>query len=320
MKLKWARAYRPWLCMCLFFGLSLCVYAAQPVVVVLDPGHGGKDVGAVGVGKVYENVVTLSVAKRLAGLFNLTPGFQVRLTRTGNYYVNLWNRMQIARRAKANLFISIHADAFTNARARGASVFILSQKGASTAAARWLSRRDNRSDFATGVSISDQSRHVASTLIDMTQTKVMQASHALAKDLLGQLGKVTRLHGNYVERAPFMVLKSPDIPSVLVEIGFLTNPGEANRLRTSSFRDTLARALYLGIIQYVSKHAPYGSYVAIKGMPKYLTYVVKKGDTLSKIARYFCMPWRQLKQVENLKSTRLKIGQSIHVPIKRLGV
>lgn len=292
-------------------------FAADPVTVVLDPGHGGKDSGAIGIGRIYEKRITLSVAKKIAGLLDMTPGLSARLTRTGDQYVSLWNRMQIARRAKANLFISIHADAFRNAKAHGASVFILSQKGASTAAAKWLAQRDNRSDFATGISLSDRSHHVASALIDITQSRVMQASHALAELLLKQLARVTKMHGNYVEKAPFMVLKSPDIPSVLVELGFLTNHAEARKLRIWSFQNKLARALYAGIVQYVSRHAPYQSRIAVQGAPKYLYYRVQSGETLSKIAVKFCLRWQQLKQLAGLKSTRLKIGQIIKVPIQR---
>lgn len=298
---------------------SASLYASQ-FVIVIDPGHGGKDTGAIAKNGVYEKTVTLAVAKKLGFLLSMTPGVQPYLTRTTDHYVGLWQRTQLARKADAGLFISLHADAFSRTAARGASVFVVSDKGASTSAAKWLAQRENRSDFANGIAINDKSDHVASVLIDVVQGQTQKASHYLALAMLQELEKVAKLHGGEVERAPFLVLKSPDIPSVLIEMGFLTNPTEAKLLKQNRYQAKMAKAIYWGILIYLKRYAPQDNDLAKYGLPKTLYYRVRKGDTVSGIAHELGWSWQQFKAITGLKSTHLYIGQKIAIPVAKLVV
>lgn len=230
--------------------------AQRLVIVALDAGHGGEDPGAVGPSGLYEKNVVLSVAQKLRARINATPGMRAMLTRESDYFVPLHERVNKARRVQADLFISIHADAFTNPQARGASVFALSERGASSASARWLAKKENAADLVGGMNIKAKDAAVMRTLLDMSTTAQIQDSLKLGSAVLGHLGKVGRLHKPHVEQAGFAVLKAPDIPSILVETGFITNPEEETKLKDEDYQNELADALMAGILRYFEKNPP----------------------------------------------------------------
>ncbi len=231
-------------------------HVTPPLIVMIDPGHGGKDTGAIGDSGTREKDVVLNIAKQLAELVNKDPHMKAVLTRSGDYYVTLHNRLVYARQNKADVYISIHADSYFNKSASGASVFALSKNGATSIAARWLARRDNYSELQ-GVELSelnDQSPQLRSVLIDLAQTATVTNSMRLGTSLLDALDDVAMLHYARVEQAPFMVLKSPDIPSILVETGFLSNPKEEVRLHDKAYQRKVAVALFNGIQRYQKKY------------------------------------------------------------------
>jgi N-acetylmuramoyl-L-alanine amidase len=232
----------------------------RPFIVVVDAGHGGKDTGAIGFYKTREKDVVLAIATQLAELINQQPNMRAVMTRKGDYFVTLGNRLVLARKGEADLFIAIHADSYFNNRASGASVFALSSHGATTVAARWLSDSDNHSELG-GVelnNLSDKSYILRSVLIDLAQTATIRDSLRFGNSVLDVLDGITKLHSPRVEQAPFMVLKSPDIPSILVETGFISNGTEELRLRDRSYQRKVALALFNGIRLYQQKYAPVG--------------------------------------------------------------
>lgn len=229
----------------------------RTLVVVIDAGHGGKDPGAHGQHGTKEKDVVLRIAKRLADDINRLPHLRAVLTRNGDYYIPLRERLRIARKQNADLFIAIHADAYFNKHATGASVYALSQHGATSEAARWLAQRDNYSELGTIElgALKDRSLMLRSVMIDLAQTTTIQDSIKLGNKMLDTLDRLSTLHHTHVEQAPFMVLKSPDIPSVLVETGFITNPHEEKRLATATYQSQVAEALLAAIKQYVKQDA-----------------------------------------------------------------
>ncbi|MDG3064588.1 N-acetylmuramoyl-L-alanine amidase [Thauera mechernichensis] len=224
--------------------------------VVLDPGHGGEDPGAIGRGGSYEKNVTLSIARRLKRKIDAEPGMRAVLTRDGDYFVPLHQRVARARRVRADLFVSIHADAFVRPEANGSSVYVLSERGASSSAARWLAQKENDADLVGGVNLARQDGHIARTLLDLSQTATINDSFKLGRAMLGELGTVNRLHKPEVEQAGFAVLRAPDIPSVLVETAFISNPQEERRLNDEAYQEKMANALMRGIKRYFQEHAP----------------------------------------------------------------
>lgn len=230
------------------------------IIVALDPGHGGEDPGAVGPNGTREKEVVLQIAHRLRDRINASNvnGNPMRayLTRDADFFVPLHVRVQKARRVQADLFVSIHADAFVEQRARGASVFALSQGGASSAAARWLADKENKADLIGGVNVKAQDAHVMRAMLDMSTTAQINDSLRLGSALLGEIGNVGRLHKRNVEQAGFAVLKAPDIPSVLVETAFISNPEEEAKLRSDEYQEQLADALMRGIQRYFAKNPP----------------------------------------------------------------
>ncbi|XDF36739.1 N-acetylmuramoyl-L-alanine amidase [Paracidovorax avenae] len=230
------------------------------IIVALDPGHGGEDPGATGPGGTREKDVVLKVAFLLRDRINATTvgGNPMRafMTRDADFFVPLGVRVEKARRVQADLFVSIHADAFTTPAARGASVFALSQSGASSTAARWLANKENQSDLVGGLNVRSQDRHVQSALLDMSTTAQINDSLKLGSVLLGEIGSMAKLHKPRVEQAGFAVLKAPDIPSVLVETAFISNPEEEAKLRTAAYQQQLADALMRGITRYFAKNPP----------------------------------------------------------------
>jgi N-acetylmuramoyl-L-alanine amidase len=230
--------------------------AQRLVVVALDAGHGGEDPGAIGPSGLYEKDVVLKVAQKLRALINAQPGMRAMLTRESDYFVPLHERVIKARRVKADLFVSIHADAFMDPEARGASVFALSETGASSAAARWMAQKENSSDQVGGVNVKNKDATVMRTLLDMSTTAQIKDSLKLANAVLGHLGKIGKLHRGKVEQAGFAVLKAPDIPSILVETGFISNPQEESKLQDEDYQSELADALLQGIQRYFAKNPP----------------------------------------------------------------
>lgn len=229
-------------------------FSTREFIVAIDPGHGGDDTGAVGKEhQLKEKDVVLLVSKNLQAMINAQSGMRAFLIRSGDYYVGLRKRMELAREQGADLFISVHADSFKDSRATGASVYVLSEKGASNEASRWLAERENRSDLVGGVRLENKGDLLASVLIDLSQTASQSASHELAHHLVNSLGKVTDLHHKTVQRAGFMVLKSPDIPSVLVELGFISNRKGEENLSSKAHQQALATALLAGVQAYVAK-------------------------------------------------------------------
>lgn len=278
--------------------------AKTKFIVAIDAGHGGEDPGAIGKRGTREKHITLAVAKELKRIVDSDPDMQGVLIRKGDYYVGLRRRTAIARSEQADLFVSIHADAFPQRSVRGSSLYTLSGRGASSETARWLSDRENAADLVGGVSLKDKDQVLAQVLLDLSMTKAISDSRELGKDILSQLGRIGKLHSRRVEYAGFAVLKSPDIPSVLVETAFLSNPQEENLLRTESHRRKIANAIYQGVRTYYQRRTP-GA--------KPVTYVVQRGDTLSGIAQRFRITVSSLKRTNNLKSDVVRIGQTLRL-------
>jgi N-acetylmuramoyl-L-alanine amidase len=226
------------------------------ITVAIDAGHGGEDPGARGRSGTQEKDVTLAIARKLKERIDREPNMRAVLTRDGDYYIPLHVRVQKARRVNADLFVSIHADAFVKPHARGSSVFALSERGASSAAARWLARRENEADLIGGVNLDVKDLQLKQTLLDLSQTATINDSLKLGKAVLSELGEINTLHKSSVEQAGFAVLKAPDIPSILVETAFISNPQEEGKLRSDSYQTKLAEALVQGMKRYFSKNPP----------------------------------------------------------------
>jgi len=291
----------------------------RDIVIAIDAGHGGEDPGAIGHGGVHEKKVVLAIAKKLEKLLKKEKGFKPYLVRKGDYYVGLRDRTKHARNANADLFISIHADAFSSPKASGGSVFALSQKGATSEAARWLADKENASDLIGGVgglSLDDKEDLLAGVLLDLSMTASLSISLELGNMVLGSMGKIGRLHKRRVEQAGFAVLKSPDIPSVLVETGFLSNPGEARKLKGANYQNKMAKAIFKGIKRYFQASPPVGTLLAsVKNRNSQLTkYTIAPGDTLSMIAQKHATSMKQLKSLNGLKTSSIRVGQVIKVP------
>ena len=245
----------------------------RKVVVAIDAGHGGEDPGAKGATGLREKDVTLMVARELADQINRQPGMQAVLTRNGDYFIPLKRRYQIAREHNADMFVSIHADAFKNSDAKGSSVWVLSPRGKTSEAARWLADRENRADLVGGVSLDDKDDSLAAVLLDLQQGYAMQASEQIAGNVLKALGRLGPTHRGYVERANFVVLRSPDVPSILVETAFITNPSEETRLRNEGHRQELANAVLGGVRNYFESMPPPGTWFAAQAARRNGTYV-----------------------------------------------
>jgi N-acetylmuramoyl-L-alanine amidase len=226
------------------------------ITIALDPGHGGEDPGAIGRGGSREKDVVLAIAKRLKEKIEQQPNMRVMLTRDADYFVPLNVRVQKARNVQADLFMSIHADAFVESSARGSSVFVLSDKGASSTAARWLANKENAADLIGGVNIKGHDKQLASVLLDLSTTAQINDSLKLGKVVLNEIGGINRLHKGSVEQAGFAVLKAPDIPSILIETAFISNPEEEARLSDDGYQDKMADAIIKGIKKYFSKNPP----------------------------------------------------------------
>ncbi|MDZ7748960.1 MAG: N-acetylmuramoyl-L-alanine amidase [Halofilum sp. (in: g-proteobacteria)] len=231
----------------------------RDLIIAIDPGHGGKDPGAIGRRGTHEKDIVLDIGRRLHDLLERTPGYKPVMTRERDVYLSLRERIARARAARADMFISLHADAFRDGRARGSSVYALSLNGASSEAAKWLADRENSADLIGGVTLDDKDEMVASVLLDLSQTATIESSLNVGEHVLAEIGDVNDLHKHSVQQAGFVVLKSPDIPSILVETAFISNPQEEAELRRDSHQQALARAIRDGIQRYFERKAPPGT-------------------------------------------------------------
>ncbi|MFO7602190.1 MAG: N-acetylmuramoyl-L-alanine amidase [Gammaproteobacteria bacterium] len=284
---------------------------ARPVVVAIDAGHGGDDPGAIGRKGTREKDVVLAIAQKLKRLIDNEPGMKAVMVRTGDYYIPLQKRVDIARRHRADLFLSLHADAFTTPHAHGSSVYILSERrNASSDVAQFLAESENSADLIGGVSLDDKDDLLKMVLVDMVKTTTIEDSHKIASDVLSGLGGVTRLHKPHVEQAGFRVLKAPDVPSILIETAFISNPGEERKLRSAAHQQKLAQAIFKGTRSYFNKYPPQGTLIAMR--PR--QHRINRGDTLSAIASRYQVSVSHLRQVNRLKSDHLNVGATLHIP------
>lgn len=290
----------------------------RDIIIAIDAGHGGEDPGAIGPKKIYEKTVVLEIAKALKAQFDAKKGYKAILVRTGDYYIPLAKRRDIARKADADMFISVHADAFSSPKAYGTSVYALSSKGATSTFARFLADKENKSDLVGGVSLSDKDAVLSSVLLDLSMTHKMQSSLEIGDHVLGHMGEISRLHSRRVEQAAFAVLKTPDIPSLLIETGFISNPGEAKKLATKSYRKKMANAIYQGVNDWFSENASEDTYIAqqFKKGSNSSIHIVSSGDTLSGVASRYGVSMDTVKKTNKLRSNSLKIGQRLTIPAK----
>ncbi|MGA7802377.1 MAG: N-acetylmuramoyl-L-alanine amidase [Gammaproteobacteria bacterium] len=280
----------------------------REIVVCIDPGHGGEDPGAHGPHGTLEKNVTLAIGRRLERLVNREPGMRAVMTRTGDYYVGLRQRIEIAQRARADLFVAIHADSYHDPSVRGSTVYVLSRHGASSEMARILAEHENAADLVGGVSLSDKDPLLKHVLLDLSQSASIEASMDAARDVLHQLDRVGRIHRSHVQRAAFVVLKSPDIPSMLVETAYISNPREERQLRSPRHQRQIARAIMAGIRTYFDRHPPPGTVLAER------KHVIRRGETLSQLAHRYRVSVRELQVANGLSNDRVQAGDVVVIP------
>jgi N-acetylmuramoyl-L-alanine amidase len=304
-------------------GLSLSVRSKRPprrnVLIAIDAGHGGKDPGAIGAAGTREKDITLSISRKLAAKVNRRGGMRALLIRDGDYFVHLRRRIEKAREHQADLFVSIHADAFKDRSVRGSSVFTLSHGGATSEAARWLAERENAADLIGGVDLPERNETLRKVLIDMSQSATMEHSGIAAEKVLVQLRTLGKVHQTRIQKAGFAVLKSPDIPSMLVETAFISNPHEEERLRSADYQDRLADKILGGIIDYFSEYPPPGTLFAGDGdsgdgVREPGKYRIVAGDTLSEIAQSHSVSISDLRSANNLRDDQIRVGQVLTIP------
>ncbi|MET0357630.1 MAG: N-acetylmuramoyl-L-alanine amidase [Cellvibrio sp.] len=310
----------------------------RTILIAVDAGHGGVDSGALGPKNMREKDVTLAIARELVRVINARPGYAARLTRNGDYFVQLQKRRDLARDMKADLFISVHADSFTDPSAYGASVFALSRKGATSEMARFLAQRENDSDLVGrvgGISLEDKDAQLAGVLVDLSMTSTVNSSLQVGSQVLSSISAIAPLHAKHVEQAGFVVLKSPDVPSILVETGFISNTSEARKLASPAYREQMAEAIFKGVHKYFTQHPPASITVATYSPPEKITssgtkeiqsgknstansadrkYVVVRGDTLSDIASRHGVSPSQIRKRNNMKNDTVKLGQTLKIP------
>jgi len=286
----------------------------RDIIIAIDAGHGGEDPGAIGPNRQREKDVVLAIAKELNALLKADRGFNPTMIRTGDYYVSLRGRRDLARKRQADLFVSIHADAFKRKEAHGASVYALSTRGATSTAASYLAQRENSSDLVGGVTLSDKDDLLAGVLADLSMTSTLDNSLKLGSKVLRNMDKVAKLHKKNVEQAGFAVLKSPDIPSILVETGFISNPGESKLLVSRSYQKKMARAIHAGIREWFLAHPPSGTLIAWQKQQDGQQYTIARGDTLSGIAQRFNVRLSDLKIRNGISGEKIMVGQKLLIP------
>ena len=286
------------------------------ITIVIDPGHGGRDPGAIGRNKTKEKDVALSVGRHLFSRINRERGMRAILVRNSDKYVNHRDRMEVARQNNADLFISIHADAVNDRRAKGASVYAVSLKGASDEAAKRLEQRENASDLVGGISLSDKDDDLASVLMDLSKNGVMSVSLDIGQRVLNQLSKVGTIHRSKTQQAGFLVLKSPDIPSILVEMAYISNPNEEKKLNSKNYQLKLTEAMHSGIKDYFYQNPPKGTLIAQNTIlpNRELKHVIIRGDTLSEIAQYYNVSMPAIRSINKMKNNNIRIGQVLKIP------
>jgi N-acetylmuramoyl-L-alanine amidase len=288
---------------------------SRNVIVTVDAGHGGDDPGSIGATGTYEKVITLEVARELKRVIDKEPGMSAILTRDSDFFIPHKQRYQMARDAKADLFISIHADAFTKSEARGSSVWVLSSRGATSEAARWLADSENRADLVGGVSLDTRDDTLAAVLLDLSQGATMEASNAVARQVHAAMRRVGPTHKQFVERANFVVLRSPDVPSILVETAFISNPAEERRLKNPAERTKLAEAILDGVRNYFRSTPPPGTWFAMEGnRAKASRHVVSRGESLSLIAARHGTSVAALRSANKLDHDSLRVGDVLEIP------
>lgn len=293
----------------------------RDIVIAIDAGHGGEDPGAIGANRIYEKDVVLDISRELARIINGTPGYRAELIRTGDYAIALRKRRDLARQKRADLFVSVHADAFKHTSANGASVFALNPHGrrATSETASYLAQRENEADLIGGVgsvSLSDKDEVLAGMLLDLSMTATLSSSLEIGDHVLRSMGSVARLHKKQVEQADFAVLRSPDMPSLLVETGFISNPGEAKRLSTPAYRRDMAGKIFAGIQSYFNDMPPPGTYIASRksGGEGFGEHVIMRGETLSGIAHRYNVSLSDLLSINELADTVIRVGQRLKIP------
>ncbi|NOR79494.1 MAG: AMIN domain-containing protein [Methyloprofundus sp.] len=287
----------------------------KPFIVAVDAGHGGKDSGAHGKHGTLEKKVVFEIAQKLTSLINKQPGMKAIMVRKGDYFVPLRERMNIARKANADLFVSVHADAFKDSGVTGASVFTLSRNGASKEAKQWLNlaKHENSVDLIGGINLNNKDDILASILLDLSQTASQDISQLVAKDILKNVGRIGELHSKKVQKAGFMVLKSPDIPSILVETAFISNPKEERRLKSTKYQYKLAKAIQKGIASYARKHTIAQKTIVSEGTA---VHKISKGETLLGIALQYGVTLDKLKRANMIaKSNKIRVGQVLSIPV-----
>jgi N-acetylmuramoyl-L-alanine amidase len=297
----------------------------RDILIVIDPGHGGEDPGSIGPSRKYEKNATLSISRKLAAQLNAIPGVKTRLTRNADYFVNLNRRVAIARENQAHLLISIHADAFTTPQPRGGSVFVLNTRRANTEISRWIENKEKQSELLGGSgaaftgNIND--KNVNQTLLDLQFSHSQKEGYKLATTILSEMGKVAKLHNSKPINTSLAVLRSPQIPSVLVETGFISNPREERLLFQRSHQDKLARAVTKAVVKYLKANPPEGIILsnASTSTGNVTQHKVSRGESLSVIASQYGTSTQTLMKLNNMKSSSLAIGQRIKIPSSASG-
>lgn len=290
----------------------------RDVVIAIDAGHGGHDPGAIGKGGTREKDIVLAISRDLAARIDAEPGMKAVLVRNGDVYVDHRKRRDIARRNKADLFVSIHADAVKDRRANGASVYALSLKGASDEAAKQLAERENASVYVGGVPLGDKDEVLASVLLDLSQNAALSASLGVGSQVIGALARIGKVHRRNVQQAGLIVLKSPDLPSILIETAFISNPAEERMLRNKAHQSKLASAIFTGIRSYYYANPPPDTQIAmnIRDNPtRQVRYVIARGDTISEIAERYNVSAASIRTANRLRNDNIRIGQTLSIPV-----
>lgn len=286
----------------------------RDIVIAIVAGHGGEDPGSIGAAGTYEKRITLKIAQRLANLINKRQGLKAVMIRSGDYYVDHNRKTELARKSKADLLISIHADAFTSSKPNGASVLVQATRRADSEFTRWIQNREKNSELLGGAGETirkTKDNNLAIALGDMKKEYTMASSYDFAEHVVKQLKKVTKLHKHRPERLSLAVLKSSDIPSVLIETGFISNPQEEKRLNNANHQHKLANAIYIAVDDYFSSNPPDGSLIAATRVRE---HKISRGESLSVVAQRYRITIKKLKSVNNLKSNVVRIGQTLKIP------
>jgi len=288
----------------------------RTLVIAIDPGHGGKDPGAHGPGGLQEKKAVLQIGKRLAELVNAEPGMRAFMTRSDDRFLSLKERRDVAARAGADLFVSIHADACDDRRVGGSTIYVLSEKGATDEAARLVAQRENSADLLGDVALNDKDAMLASVLVDLSQNAALEASISVGDMFINEMGKVSKIRKRQVQQAGFMVLKMPDIPSLLVETAYISNPQEESNLQSVQFQQRLARAMHSGVKSYFYANPPPGTRIAqlSRGQRLARQHVIRNGDTLSGIASYYDVSVASIRATNSISDNEIKIGQVLRIP------